>query len=144
MKKGAPIPTQIKIDGRNYEIEISSPSIEYFIRQAGGIKPPPPEAPPTSKNATNEKVEEDIEEEEEEKEEEMKQITFKHVYEIAQMKIKDRYYTIRDYTLPEMCEEVTKICHEMDVDVVLEMDKDKILDNIGNDVNVKKSMTMTG
>lgn len=102
MLPGVPVDTRIYIDGKKYKIDVFSPTAEYFIRQAAGLK----------------KMERPLEL----GEEFLGKITYKHLYEIASVKIKDEYYTIRDYTMEQMCEELANVCWNIGVDVVRDLD----------------------
>lgn len=44
------------------------------------------------------------------------------MYEIACVKIKDEYYTIRDYSLQQMCEELSNVCWDSGIDIVRDLD----------------------
>lgn len=102
MIPGIPIDTRIYIDGKKYKIDVFSPTSEYLIRQAAGLK----------------KMERPYEQ----GEEFLGKIKYKHLYEIASVKIQDEYFTIRDYTMKQMCEEIANVCWNIGVDVVRDLD----------------------
>lgn len=105
MIHGIPIPTKITIDGKKYKIELSSPDSEYLLRQAAGIK----------------EMERDIPE----GSETVGQITHKHLYEIAKVKIQDEYYKIRDYTMEQMCEELSLLSWKNNIEIVRSIDPEQ-------------------
>jgi len=106
IKPGIPLPTRIHIEGKKFTIEIFEPEQSYLIRQAAGIK-----KGTRSLKGENSGI--------------IGKITHKHVYEIAKIKIQQENLKIRDISLKEMCEMITKQCYHMGVDVVRHLDAEE-------------------
>nr|XP_039256818.1 39S ribosomal protein L11, mitochondrial-like [Styela clava] len=102
IKTGIPLDTRIYLDGKNFKINISSPTKGYMIFQAAGAK----------KGERPLNLGQDF----------IGKITHKHIYEIAKVKIQDEYYTIRDYTMQQMCEEIAQSCYRSHIDIVEKLD----------------------
>ena len=106
IKPGIPLPTRIHIDGKKFSIEILEPQQSYLIRQAAGIR-----KGTRSLKGINGGI--------------IGKITHKHVYEIAKIKIQQENLKIRDVSMKEMCEMITRQCYYMGVDVVRHLDADE-------------------
>ena len=99
-KPGIPLPTKIHVDGKKFTIQLLEPDLHFLIKQAAGIKDG--ERPADSMGAG--------------------MITYKHVYEIAKIKIEQEDIKIRGITMQEMCQRVANECEQLGVTVVREYD----------------------
>ena len=99
-KPGIPIPTKIHVDGKKYTIQLLEPDLPFLIKQAAGIKDG--ERPADGSGAG--------------------MITYKHVYELAKIKIQQEDIKIRSITMQEMCQRVADECEKIGVNVVRNLD----------------------
>jgi len=98
-RPGTPIPTLIHLEGKKYSIELREPDSGFLLCQAAGIK-------------EGSKSPEEI----------VGKLTYKHIYEIAKVKVEQENYKIRSTTMQEMCETLAKQCWELGIQVVRHLD----------------------
>lgn len=99
MKEGIPLPCKISVNAdRSYELQMMSPPLSYFIRQAAG-------AERGAMNARDEVA---------------GYITVKHVYEIAKIKSQDVIYDCVD--IKEVFQDVMRAARSLGVKVVHRID----------------------
>lgn len=97
MKKGVPLPTEtLATTDKEFDLVISHPPIEFFVKQAAGITQGPV------------------------KDETAGYITLKHVYEIAKIKQEDYRNVMK--TMEQMCNEVVQAARTCGILVVRNLD----------------------
>ena len=103
IKPGIPIPCWIVVKpDRTYELQLSAPPINYFLKQATGAE----------RGAMHPKNGEIA-----------GKLSLKHVYEIAQVKSKDEWYDC--VPLPKICQEIIDEARYMGFEVVKHLDEDE-------------------
>lgn len=99
IKKGIPLPIRAKaITDKTFELDIHMPPATYFIKQAAGIAKGPMK--PGHEVAGK--------------------ITYRHLYEIAKIKLQDPPNALLDHQ--QMCQMLVGVCRTCGVEIVRELD----------------------
>ncbi|XP_064408122.1 39S ribosomal protein L11, mitochondrial [Latimeria chalumnae] len=107
IKEGIPLPIKIYVKpDRTYDLKINQPTVSYFLKAAAGIE--------KGAGKTGHEV--------------AGMVTVKHIYEIAQVKIKDESFTIRNMSLEDVAKSIIGSARSLGIKVV----KDLTAEDYGN------------
>ncbi|XP_044536786.1 39S ribosomal protein L11, mitochondrial isoform X1 [Gracilinanus agilis] len=105
IKEGIPLPTKIIVKpDRTFELQISQPTVSYFLKAAAGIE--------KGARQTGHEV--------------AGLISLKHVYEIAQVKAQDKAFALQDVPLSSVVRSILGSARSLGIQVVKDLSTEQL------------------